>query len=173
MNPEKLKKLQAQAAEVRIGGKGMPRRKKKVIHQSTGTDDKKLQLSLKKLGMNSIPGIEEVNMYKNDGTVIHFNHPRTQASLAANTFAISGHGESKSLAEMLQEYGKGPEGIQQLKHLASAFNASNRASLGALGLKKEGEAEGDDDDIPELVENFESKLETEATGASSSKEIVD
>lgn len=88
MNPEKLKKLQAQAAEVRIGGKGkfdriatefvlklkmiskfsgMPRRKKKIIHQSTGTDDKKLQLSLKKLGMNSIPGIEEVNMYKNDG----------------------------------------------------------------------------------------------------------
>lgn len=47
----------------------MPRRKKKVIHQSTGTDDKKLQLSLKKLGMNSIPGIEEVNMYKNDGWV--------------------------------------------------------------------------------------------------------
>lgn len=74
---------------------------------------------------------------------------------------------------MLQEYGKGPEGIQQLKHLASAFNASNRASLGALGLKKEGEGEGEDDDIPELVENFESKLETEATGASSSKEIVD
>jgi nascent polypeptide-associated complex subunit beta len=46
---------------------GMPRRKKKIVHQSTATDDKKLQLSLKKLGMNSIPGIEEVNMYKNDG----------------------------------------------------------------------------------------------------------
>lgn len=29
MNPEKLKKLQA---EVRIGGKGMPRRKKKIVH---------------------------------------------------------------------------------------------------------------------------------------------
>lgn len=30
MNAEKLKKLQAQAAQVRIGGKGTPRRKKKV-----------------------------------------------------------------------------------------------------------------------------------------------
>jgi hypothetical protein len=31
-------------------------------------------------------------------TVIHFNHPRTQASLTANTFAISGPGESKSVS---------------------------------------------------------------------------
>lgn len=73
---------------------------------------------------------------------------------------------------MLQEYGKGPEGIQQLKHLASAFTASNRASFGKLDEKKEGG--DDDDDIPELVENFESKLTSdEAAGASSSKEIVD
>lgn len=34
MNPEKLKKLQAQAAQVRIGGKGTPRRKKKVAKSS-------------------------------------------------------------------------------------------------------------------------------------------
>lgn len=53
MNPEKLKKLQAQ---VRIGGKGTPRRKKKVIHQTPGTDDKKLQSVLKKLSVNQIPG---------------------------------------------------------------------------------------------------------------------
>lgn len=72
---------------------------------------------------------------------------------------------------MLQEYGKGPEGIQQLKHLASAFTASNRGGPLGIGGKKEGE---DDDDIPQLVENFESKLTSdEAAGASSSKEIVD
>lgn len=34
MNAEKLKKLQAQAAQVRIGGKGTPRRKKKVAKSS-------------------------------------------------------------------------------------------------------------------------------------------
>lgn len=95
MNQEKLKKLQAQ---VRIGGKGTPRRKKKVIHQTPGTDDKKLQSVLKKLAVNQIPGIEEVNMIKNDGTVIHFNNPKAQASLAANTFAITGHSEQKEVS---------------------------------------------------------------------------
>lgn len=91
MNPEKLKKLQE---SVRIGGKGTPRRKKKIVHATAATDDKKLQSLLKKLAVNVIPGIEEVNMIKNDGTVIHFNNPKAQASLAANTFAITGHGET-------------------------------------------------------------------------------
>lgn len=92
MNAEKLKKLQEQ---VRIGGKGTPRRKKKIVHATAATDDKKLQSTLKKLGVNAIPGIEEVNMIKDDGSVIHFKNPKTQASLAANTFAITGHGENK------------------------------------------------------------------------------
>ncbi|KAE8636006.1 hypothetical protein XENTR_v10002810 [Xenopus tropicalis] len=57
MNQEKLAKLQAQ---VRIGGKGTARRKKKVVHRTATADDKKLQFSLKKLGVNNISGIEEV-----------------------------------------------------------------------------------------------------------------
>ena len=50
MNQEKLKQLQAQ---VRIGGKGTARRKKKVVHRTATTDDKKLQSSLKKLSVSS------------------------------------------------------------------------------------------------------------------------
>lgn len=92
MNAEKLAKLQSQ---VRIGGPGTARRKKKVVHRTATTDDKKLQSSLKKLTVNNIPGIEEVNMFKDDGTIIHFNNPKVQASLAANTFAITGHAEHK------------------------------------------------------------------------------
>merc|ERR1712127_1156940 len=98
MNVEKLKALQAQ---VRIGGKGTARRKKKVVHRTATTDDKKLQSSLKKLTVNNIPGIEEVNMFKDDGTIIHFNNPKVQASLAANTFAITGHAEHKPITDML------------------------------------------------------------------------
>ena len=49
MNQEKLKLLQAQ---VRIGGKGTARRKKKVVHRTATTDDKKLQSSLKKLSVS-------------------------------------------------------------------------------------------------------------------------
>lgn len=141
MNPEKLKKLQAQ---VRIGGKGTPRRKKKIVHSTPATDDKKLQSSLKKLSVNTIPGIEEVNIIKNDGTVIHFNNPKAQASLPTNTFAITGHGENKSISEMLPGIltQLGPQDITQLKKIASEF-ANKGASTSA------------DDDVPDLVENFE------------------
>ena len=61
MNPEKLAKM---AAQVRTGGKGSVRRKKKAIHKTTTTDDKRLQNTLKRLGVNNIPAIEEVNLFK-------------------------------------------------------------------------------------------------------------
>lgn len=123
MNAEKLSKLQAQ---VRIGGKGTARRKKKVVHRTATTDDKKLQTSLKKLSVNNIPGIEEVNMIKEDGTVIHFNNPKVQASLAANTFAITGHAETKQITEMLPGILNqlGAESLTHLKRLCNNVQAS-------------------------------------------------
>ena len=57
-------------------GKGTPRRKVKKVHKSTGMDDKKLQTSLKKLNVQPIQAIEEVNMFKADGNVIHFAAPK-------------------------------------------------------------------------------------------------
>ena len=50
-----------------------------MVHKTT-TDDKKLQSNLKKLGVNNIPGIEEVNMMKEDGNVIHFTNPKGKAA---------------------------------------------------------------------------------------------
>lgn len=145
MNSEKLRKMQTQ---VRIGGKGTPRRKKKVVHSTQATDDKKLQSSLKKLSVNTIPGIEEVNMMKDDGTVIHFNNPKAQASLAANTFAITGHGEIKQITEMLPGILNqlGTEGINQLKRLATTVG--NVGSIGKIVPE-------DEEDVPDLVENFD------------------
>ena len=40
---------------------GTARRKKKVVHKTAASDDKKLQSNLKKLSVTNIPGIEEVN----------------------------------------------------------------------------------------------------------------
>lgn len=141
MNAEKLKKLQEQ---VRIGGKGTPRRKKKVVHNTPATDDKKLQSSLKKLSVNTIPGIEEVNIIKNDGSVIHFNNPKAQASLSNNTFAIIGNGEHKQISEMLPGILSqlGPNGLMQLKKIANDIVANKKFAA-------------DEDDVPDLVENFE------------------
>jgi nascent polypeptide-associated complex subunit beta len=39
-------------------------------------DDKKLQAALKKMNVQPIQGIEEVNMFKSDGNVIHFSAPK-------------------------------------------------------------------------------------------------
>lgn len=48
----------------------------KKVHKTSGTDDKKLQTSLKKLNVQPIQAIEEVNMFKEDGNVIHFAAPK-------------------------------------------------------------------------------------------------
>jgi len=151
MNPDKLNKLQS---AVRIGGKGTARRKKKIVRKVTTTDDKKIQSSLKKLSVTNISGIEEVNMIKNDGKVINFNNPTVQASLSANTFSISGHGEEKHFTDLLPNI---------LNHLgADGFNQIRKhASSMTQGLGEES-AEADDE-VPELVEDFEatSKVEPE------------
>lgn len=42
----------------------------------SGGDDKKLQQTLKKLNVQPIQAIEEVNMFKSDGNVIHFAAPK-------------------------------------------------------------------------------------------------
>merc|ERR1712029_1188599 len=165
MNQEKLKQLQAQ---VRIGGKGTARRKKKVVHRTATTDDKKLQSSLKKLSVNNIPGIEEVNMMKNDGSVIHFNNPKVQASLAANTFAVTGQSETKQITEMLPGILNqlGAESLQHLKRLATSVGAGAGAG-GAGGESGKpaavDEDEDDDDDVPDLVENFDEASKNEAS----------
>jgi len=63
------------------GGKGTPRRKvvKKSVTASQG-DDRKLQAALKKLGVQPITGVEEVNMFKEDGNVLHFNNPKGESN---------------------------------------------------------------------------------------------
>lgn len=76
IDKEKLAKLKKMAAGVRTGGKGSVRRKKKALHKATPTDDKRLQSTLKRLPLNQLPGIEEVNIFKDNGTVINFQQPK-------------------------------------------------------------------------------------------------
>jgi len=45
------------------------------VHKTTTTDDKRLQSTLKRIGVNAIPAIEEVNIFK-DETVIQFLNPK-------------------------------------------------------------------------------------------------
>jgi len=148
----KLAKLQA---SVRIGGKGTVRRKIKKVHKSAGTDEKKLQTSLKKLNVQPIQSIEEVNMFKSDGNVIHFSAPKVHASVPSNTFAIYGNGEEKELTELVPGILNqlGPDSLASLRKLAESYQNMQKAKA------DEGKEGDSDDDIPDLVEGetFESK----------------
>ncbi|TDZ30657.1 Nascent polypeptide-associated complex subunit beta [Colletotrichum spinosum] len=148
---ERLKKLGASA---RIGyvGKGTPRRKVKRAPARSAADDKKLQAALKKLNVQPVQAIEEVNMFKSDGNVIHFAAPKVHAAIPANTFAIYGNGEDKELTELVPGILNqlGPDSLASLRKLAESYQ----------NMQKEAK-DGEEDDIPDLVEgeNFESKVE--------------
>ncbi len=129
-------------------------------------DDKKVNATLKKLGVSAIPGIEEANMFRDTGDVIHFVNPKgnlflllfensyilliVQASIQSNTFVISGASEVKQIHELFPGIINqlGPDGVNSLRQLAQSY----AATTGATGAG----AADEDEDIPDLVEgNFE------------------
>lgn len=145
------------ASAVRTGGKGSVRRKKKAVHKTTTTDDKRLQNTLKRLGVNTIPGIEEVNIFK-DETVIHFVNPKVQASIAANTWVVSGASQTKKLQDLLPGIINqlGPDNLANLKRIAQQYQREGAPVP---------EADEDDDDVPDLVEgeSFEEAAKKESS----------
>jgi len=131
-----------------IGGKGSMRRKKRMVRKKDTQDDKRLQGALKRLNVNNIPAIEEVNLFqKGDDTVIHFDQPRVQASIAANTYVVSGNCVTKKVMEMLPGIlpQLGPDNLENLKDMANQIQKMREQSENADG--------DDDDEVPELVEN--------------------
>jgi len=128
MNAQKLAAIKQ---NVRIGGKGTPRRKKKIQRKrNVGADDKRIQAALKNLGAQPLQGIEEVNLFKDDGEVIHFSNPKFHVgSGGTNMYAVSGRAETKKIQDIL------PDLLKTAEQAAAA-------------------AGGGDDEVPELVENF-------------------
>merc|ERR1712100_794339 len=147
INP-KLAELQAMAAASRVGGKGSVRRRKKVVHKNVNAaDDKRLQNTLKKLGINTIPAIEEVNLFMESGEVIYFNQPKVQASIAANTYVIVGRAETKKLQDLFPSIFNQVDKsvLPSLKKIAEQYQGGAAAA----------DDDDDDDEVPDLVENFE------------------
>lgn len=97
----KLAKMQKAASASQLGGKGTPRRKAKRTTTSNTTDDRKIQATMKKLHAQTIPGIEVVNMFKEDGKVINIPAPNIQAAVQCNTFCISGNAKEKGTINFL------------------------------------------------------------------------
>ena len=121
-----------------------------------GESERVMGAALKKLGATNIPGIEEVNLFKEDGKVIHFVNPKVQASIGANTYIVSGLGETKSLQELLPSIVSqlGMDNIAQLQ--AAMTGAQGMGGAGGPSTIKEGDEDEEDDDVPDLVDgNFE------------------
>jgi len=171
-NAEKYNKLISQKPVSQTGGKGSVRRKHKAVRKGGLHDDKRLKATLNKLSVRDIPAIEEVNLFKDDGTVIHFVNPKVQASIAANTYVVAGQAENKKLQDLLPGIitQLGHDNLNELKKIYQAF-----AAQGGLGGDKGAGAnvKVDDDDVPDLLENFEevaNKGNKEANTANTDKD---
>merc|ERR1712141_12692 len=146
VDQEKLKKMQAKAAANRVGGKGTARRKFKATPKSSGmnSDSQKLQMNLKKIANTPIDGIDEVNMFKDDGSVIHFKNPSVLCLPSGNTFTVAGANETKKISEMpqilnqlglegLQAWAKSAETSKMLNEMSGGMR-NNAAAAKKLGL---------------------------------------
>ena len=69
------KRFGGDARGASTGGSGSARRKVKAEIKHSG-DDKKLSSALKKMNLQEIKGIEEVNMFQEDDSVIHISRPK-------------------------------------------------------------------------------------------------
>jgi nascent polypeptide-associated complex subunit beta len=144
-----------------------------------------LQAALKKLNVQPIQGVEEVNMFRDDGNVLHFTAPKgtciffyhlflsrldpnlilffspwsiVHAAVTANTFAIYGAGHVKELTELVPGILNqlGPDSLASLRKLAESYQAIQQGQQRPTGGTVE---EEDDDDVPDLVENFDVEAE--------------
>lgn len=131
----------------KIGGAGGQRRTKKVTKKVDKNEDKKLKQSLKKFNVQSLPDIEEVNFFRDDNTVMNFKRPAVDFSVRDNLLVVSGNPDTKDIETMLPDILKqcGPEQAAKLKDVVKRDD----------GKKAETIKEEDEDDIPELVGNFE------------------
>ena len=135
----------------RTGGKGSQRRKKKTVQKNVVNEDKKLKSAIKKYGVQPLQDIDEVNMFKDDHSVIHFKRPQIQFSVRENLLVVTGVAETKELKELL------PDILRQVGPQQKSYLESIASTMGAKGkdpIKEENE--DDDDDVPNLVgTNFE------------------
>mmetsp|Transcript_35233 Transcript_35233/g.109233 ORF Transcript_35233/g.109233 Transcript_35233/m.109233 type:complete len:388 (+) Transcript_35233:124-1287(+) len=127
-------------AGAKTGGKGSVRRKKKTVHKTATSDDKKIGATLKKLGCSDIPGIEEVNIFNKNGTVVHFKHGvKLTASTGANTYVVTGKGEEKQLQDLMPGIMPhlGPDLMRQMQ-------AGGMGGGGGRARQRTGPMQGDD-----------------------------
>ena len=128
-----------------IGGKGTQKIKHQAKHRGNKVEaDKKVQAVAKKAQAKKINEVSEINIFKDDNSVIHFKKPNIEYSFKEKVSFVSGQHETKNIKDLLPGIIKqlGPKQFEFMKDYADSIKAKDKKT------EKIEEA-------PELVEDFE------------------
>ena len=129
--------------ETQIGGKGTQRRKHPVKHRTNKVEvDKKIEAVAKKAQSRKLNEITEVNIFKDDNTVIQFKKPTVEYSFKEKVSFVSGIHETKNLKEVFTNLLKqlGPKQLNFVKETTDILKNKGKEKI---------------DEAPELVEDFD------------------
>ncbi|GAW82973.1 basic transcription factor 3b [Plasmodium gonderi] len=141
-----------------IGGKGSARRKIKKVHKNSMSNEKKINLILKKIGASYFGDVDEICIYKAGDTYMEFKKPKLSASLQSNTYVVTGKfTEQKIDINKIFEGLKGNKNVDMnlLEKIKNDPNIKNLLNKENNAAAKKEEVEEQTADAPDLVENFE------------------
>ena len=142
---EARKQLAAKFGNTQLGGKGTQKRKKEAKHRGGKVEaDKKIVALDKKSQARKINEVSEINIFRDDNTVVHFKKPTLEYSFKEKVSFVSGTHETKNIKDLLPGIIKqlGPKQFEFMKEYAET-------------LKKKDKKTDKIEEAPELVEDFE------------------
>merc|ERR1719409_2358703 len=143
-------KLKERFGDTKKAGKQRVKQGKKKTTAAV-VEDKGLNKVVARFDPKPIPEIEEVNMSREDASVLHMRKPQVKYAFKEQLLVLNGNVETKTLKSMMPDILKqvGPKEFGHLTELIQGMQG------GAAGAKPEGDEEDDDDQPPELVGTFE------------------
>ena len=87
---ESRKKFEEKFGNLKLGGKGTQKRKKIITHKTTTVADKRIAAIAKKAGTRNLNETTEINIFKDDNSVIHFKKPKVEYYLKEKITFITG-----------------------------------------------------------------------------------
>jgi nascent polypeptide-associated complex subunit beta len=139
---EARKKFGELYGNTKIGGKGSQKKKKLVKHRETSAFDKKIQSLAKKANSKKLTDTMELNIFKDDNSVLHFKKPTVEYSVKEKCTFVTGTFETKTIKDLLPNIIKqlGPKQFSVMKDYAEELKKTDDKKI---------------DEAPELVEDFE------------------
>ena len=138
---EARKKMEERFGNLKLGGKGTQKKKKVVVHKVSAVQDKKITAIAKKCGTRNLGDTLEINVFRDDNSVLHFKKPKVEYSHKEKVTFVIGTPLEKTIKDLL------PDILKQLGPKQFGFVRDYAEGLKGAETKK--------DDAPELVEDFE------------------